>query len=92
VTADEFIAQRPEFRNAGAIIGPTITDAARRIDANVFGDNTENAISLLTAHLLCISPYGRTMKLATVEDDGSTIYLKEYERLRRECVLPIIVL
>jgi hypothetical protein len=89
VTPSEFVAKRPEFRTAGAAVGPTLLDAANRIDPAQFLETTDLAIELMAAHMLAISPFGRSQKL--VNEKGETVYLTELNMLRKERIFPMLV-
>lgn len=89
MTPDDFVARHPQFRNAGALIATTIVAAECRVAKSVFGAKYEEALGQMTAHLLAISPYGRSQRLAN--DDGTSIHSKEFDRLVRECAPRMIV-
>lgn len=70
MTVAEFLERAPEFRtfksnapNGEARIQAALDAATRRSDAAVFGDETDTAIYLLAAHLLCASPTGKDARL-----------------------------
>lgn len=83
--AEAFLERFPEFRTAGAMLLPALEDAALFCEATAWGVHRENAIRLRTAHLLAISPYGRSQRM--VADDGSTTYETEFKKLAN-AVLP----
>lgn len=90
MTVVEFVERHPEFRNAGALIGPTIADAKKRLNSVVLGDVYESAIALLTCDLLARTPYGQTLRL--VDDKGETTYSLALARLKRERAPRMVVL
>lgn len=86
MTVAEFLARAPEFRtfkseaaNGEARIQAALDDAARRTDADVFGDDAESATFFLAAHLLASSPSGKDARL---KGEGfASLYLEERRRL-----------
>lgn len=74
----------PEFRSTGdAQIALVLTEAAKGVDAELFGETYEQAVFYRAAHMLALSPQGQSAKL--VATLGGTTYQKHYERLCREC-------
>lgn len=86
MTVDEFIVRHGEFalQVASGKVAAALADATRRTDAEVFGENTEEAIGWLAAHLLIADPAGKAVREALGRGAQST-YLNERERLEREC-------
>jgi hypothetical protein len=81
VTYASFIAARPEFvATPEAQITAAIADATRLCSAAHFRDDTDAAVSLYTAHLLALSPFGKTSRKG---DSGETTYLAQWTRLAR---------
>lgn len=72
----------PEFVSASdAIVGAKIAEATLRVDIGIYDANKVDLVtSYLAAHLLALSPFGRTAKL--VSDDGSTEYGATYDRMK----------
>ena len=66
-----------------------IDDAATEVDDRVFGEKTDQAVSLLAAHKLAVSPFGGQARLAPKEQGkgthGSTVYGLEYDNLVAQC-------
>jgi hypothetical protein len=82
-TAASFKARRPTFNPvADAVVTSALEEAARRVDPRVFGDRTDDAVSLLAAHLLSVDPGGQAARLKST--NASTTYLEDYRRLMRE--------
>jgi hypothetical protein len=55
VTATTFVDRFPEFTNIEtAVVTATIAEAGRRCDSDVWGDDHDDAINYLTAHLLAM--------------------------------------
>lgn len=79
---EKFVGRFPEFRQAGQMIVYAIREAAREVNARVYGCKRGMAIAYLAAHKLALSPYGRGQRL--VKDDNTTTYWGEFERIRRE--------
>jgi hypothetical protein len=90
--AATFIRERPEFASAGAqLVTSTSLLAAKRVSAAEYGDAYDNALALMTAHLLWDSPFGASMR----RDGGAAAaspYLTELANLRVERVPRILVL
>jgi hypothetical protein len=85
--AAAFVALHPEFRTcpgapgvSGSLLVTTLTMAAARIDATVFGALTDEAHGWLAADLLACSPWGRNAKLAP-EKGGPTMYAQKHREL-----------
>lgn len=92
VTTTSFQLERPEFQPAGAeLIAANIALALQRVSADEFGDAYDQAVSLMTAHLLWSSPYGVAMRRDGGEDAESP-YLTEFLALRRERIPSILVI
>lgn len=90
VTPITLRAQRPEFApTADAVVQAAIDDAVTEVDERVFGEKANQAVSLLAAHKLAISPHGRQARLdPKAQGDGphgSTTYGVEYDALVRQC-------
>jgi hypothetical protein len=80
----------PEFRTASDAMIQSFADAADKdIAADVYGDKADEARLYLTAHKLAISPFGRNARL--VNEDGTTTYWSDYERIKRLVRQPIVV-
>lgn len=74
----------PEFRSTGdSHITLHLAEAAKGVDAELFGETYEQAVFYRTAHMLALSPQGQAAKMSA--KDGSTSYEKHYARLCREC-------
>lgn len=82
-----FIRERPEFGSAGTqLVTSTIADARLRVSAAEYGDAYDDALSLMTAHLLWESPFGCSMRLDGGGADNESRYLKELRHLKLERV------
>jgi hypothetical protein len=88
VTYEAFLARYPHFKPGGnaqqqaatqLTIEKELALAAREVNLNVWGDHADNAIMLLAAHRVSINPGGQFARYAS--KDGSSNYLKEYERM-----------
>jgi hypothetical protein len=81
-TPTTFKARWPEFaRTADAQVQAALDAADRRVDERYFGARTDDAIGLLAAHELMISPQGAAARLAT--DEADTPYRRLYDELAR---------
>ena len=82
--------QRPEFApTADGVVQAAIDDAVTEVDPRVFGEKTDQAVSLLAAHKAAISPHGKMARLdPKAQGDGphgTTTYGVEYDALVRQC-------
>lgn len=90
VSLAQLRAQRPEFAPTDdAVLQAAIDDADTEVDARVFGEKADQAVSLLAAHKAAISPFGTQARLdPKAQGDGphgSTTYGVEYDALVRQC-------
>ncbi len=82
-TPTTFKARWTEFTPvADALVTSALAEATRECDARVFGTRIDDAIGLLAAHKLAISPQGQAARL--VAKDGSTTYGTEWARIARQ--------
>jgi hypothetical protein len=82
VTLETFSARFPEFDAAPAnLVEACIAEAAVQIDATVYGTKYDAAVQNLAAHLIATNPLGEMARLQA--KDGSTVYQKHYEKLKR---------
>lgn len=85
ITFIQFIGVKgfPEFSDAGqALVEAKLAEAERNIDIEVWGDQAEDGVCYLAAHLICTSPSGVMARL--VSKDGSTTYLKRFKQMSME--------
>lgn len=83
VTVSAFQARRPEFAPTDAdVVQVAIDEAARECDPRVFGDRIDDAVSLLAAHKLSISPFGQQARQES--KDTKTTYWEEFQRMVRQ--------
>jgi len=72
-----------------AVVQAAIDDATTEVDARVFGEKTDQAVTLLAAHKLAMSPFGQQARLAPKEQGkgthGATTYGLEYDNLVAQC-------
>jgi|SRR5579859_3168472 len=84
-TPTTFVARWPEFAPTLAanpsIVQSALDEAARRCDVRVFATRMDDAVGLMAAHLLAISPYGEQSRLDT--DKAETTYNIEWKRLAK---------
>lgn len=82
-TLASFIVDYPEFEEAdAALVEGKLAMATRRVDAVAWGDQFDDGVGLLAAHLLAISPFGQMARMSAT--DGTSTYLKSYEAARDE--------
>lgn len=81
-TAATFKAIFPEFSRAtDALVLSRITMAEQRTEVEVWGDLHSQGVAWLTAHLLCLLPEAKDLRLD--QGDGMTPYGRERDRLAR---------
>ncbi|TAK30993.1 MAG: DUF4054 domain-containing protein [Myxococcaceae bacterium] len=90
VTVASLRTTRPEFTETPtAVLQAAIDDAVNEVDDRVFGEKTDQAVSLLAAHKASISPFGQQARLAPKEQGkgthGATTYGLEYDNLVAQC-------
>lgn len=91
--AVKFIRERKEFESAGPeLVTSTIADARLRVSADEYGAAYEDALSLMTAHLLWESPFGVSMRLDGGSDHTESRYSLELRHLKLERVPRMAVL
>jgi len=82
VSVEGFKARFREFEKAtDTMVSKALSEAARNVDADVFGDSTDDAVEWQAAHLLALSPWGRSAKLDA--KDGGSRYLTRFLALAR---------
>jgi hypothetical protein len=82
-TVADFKTRRPEFNPVDvAVVQGALDEAARECDPRLFGDRFDDAVSLLAAHKLSVSPFGQQARLES--DDTKTTYWVEFERIVRQ--------
>jgi hypothetical protein len=80
VTLATFRTMFPELATApDALVNQFLSVASNAIDVDVFGDRFDEAHGYLTAHLLCLSPYGKNARLQS--DKGGTTYGTRFEQI-----------
>jgi hypothetical protein len=80
----------PEFKNVGTdLLAATLAEAALQIDSTVYGTKADLAHGLLTAHMLAISPFGRSER--TEPGSQETLYWKQYQAVFRQVAPRMIV-
>lgn len=87
-----FRSLHPEFDSLDdPIIEVKLAQAAERLDPSVYGGKYDQAHELLAAHLLVVSPFGQSARLEG-DQEGSSLYWPEYERIRKLVAPRIMVL
>ncbi len=87
----DFRAWHQEFRTASDdLIQLHLDEATLEVASDVFGTFTEKAIRLKAAHSLAMTPFGRSQRLS--EDDGTTVYLTEFNAIAKRCAVNMIVI
>jgi len=86
VTPQNFVTAYPEFRETDYnLVVEKIASAELRVQAAVWGDQRDDGVKLLTAHLIAMSPDGERARLSA--DSSKTLYWDEFDRLRREVTI-----
>jgi hypothetical protein len=92
VTADSFVGLFSEFdRIDPAVISQWIAIAYGRCDAALYNTRLDEAVGLLTAHLLWNSPSGNSLRLDNEQADKKSRYWREFIQVRRELGLGFMV-
>lgn len=82
LTYETFIAEYPEFKTASAaFVNRKLTQAALRIDPNVWGVKQDMGHGLITAVMLCRSPSGKTAQMVP---EAAVSYERELRALLKE--------
>lgn len=77
-----FIAQNQEFRDVDpALVQAALDRAARWTPADVWGDRTDDGVSLLAAHYIQTNPMGGGTRLAPDKDTLTSTYKTQYDEL-----------
>lgn len=67
-----FRTRFPEFAPAAdALVEACLAEALLQTPSDVWGTKADAAQGMLTAHLLAISPYGRTAKLVSAKGEST---------------------
>ena len=90
VTIATLRTQRPELTETpDAVVQAAIDDAVTEVDVRIFDVKANQAVSLLAAHKLGISPFGGQCRLDPKEagdtPHGTTTYGCEYDALVKQC-------
>lgn len=84
-SAATFKERYTEFApTADAVVTAALAEATRRTNATGFGARFDDAVALLAAHLLAMSPGGQQARREN-EGEPSTTYMASLKLLRREC-------
>lgn len=90
--ASAFIKRYPEFSTVDPdTIAAVLTEAARGVDAGVYGARAWDAAAALAAHKLYLSPAGMSLRGESDQTDTSD-YLKVFQQIRREVAPKFMVL
>lgn len=82
VDRDNFLAAHPEFESATEpMVRIVIADAINNVDEGVFKTKTDQAVRLLAAHYLAVTPFGRNARLSSKE--GNSTYMVQFKALTR---------
>jgi len=69
----KFRAQFPEFAGASdVVVSYVLEQAAVRTPSDIWGDYQEEGHGLLAAHMLCMRPEGKDMRLEGAARNGSS--------------------
>lgn len=85
-TATTFKARFTEFEGtADSVVTAALAEATRRTNATGFAARFDDAVALLAAHLLSVSPGGQQARREDDKGEPTTTYLATLKALRREC-------
>jgi hypothetical protein len=83
VTSEAFLVEYPEFGPAESeLVEGKLAAAARRVGIDTWGDRYEDAVYVLAAHLLAISPFGQQARLSS--SSAESTYGRTFEEMRVE--------
>lgn len=86
LSLSSFRTRFPEFNpGADALVESCLAEALLSTPADVWGDKADAAQGLLAAHLLALSPFGRTAKLSSVK--GESTYGTQRKAMARALAL-----
>lgn len=92
LTVQQFRARFPEFsRTPEDLVAAKLAEATRFVASAAWRGRADDGIGNYAAHLIASNPYGESARLKK-RDDGRTVYLDTFERLRRVAVLPARVI
>ena len=81
-TVDTFLKRHPAFADVDlSLVSACLDAAALEVDAEVFGDRTNEAHGFLTAHKLAMDPMGLNARLILEDGTPSTTYWPQWEAL-----------
>lgn len=82
VDAATFVSEFPEFQavltSQPALVDRALRAAQLQVDAVVFASAYQDAVFLMAAHHLAMSPYGENLRL---KDPTQSLYLEQFNRL-----------
>lgn len=82
MTIEEFRTRYPEFASAGeAMVRSALADAAKMLDASIWGTKYDVAHGLQAAHILAESPFGASAQL--IPEGQPSPYLMRIQKLQR---------
>ena len=80
------VSEFPEFSSAAtaqpAMVARALRLAQSLVDARQYGSAYQDAVFLLTADALAMSPYGESLRI-NVDGEPTSVYRLQYERLQR---------
>jgi hypothetical protein len=100
VTPDSLRTRFPEFVDADdGLVAACIADATLQVNVGAWGANSDQAVELLSAHMIALSPFGLGLQLGVrviptrddTSDNGSTIYEAQYLELRASNIMGMVV-
>jgi len=84
LTLVSFREEYPEFvPTPDAVVEAKLAAAANGCDERVFGARYDEAVGLLAAHKLSLSPFGSQARLE--KDSTKTTYSEQWTELARQC-------
>lgn len=92
LTAASFIGLYSEFERIDqAVITQWLAIAYGRCDASLYSARLDEAVGMLTAHLIWNSPSGNSLRLDNEQPEKKSRYWREFVQVRRELGLGFAV-
>lgn len=94
VSAEQLRAEFPEFANTDlGLLNGKIADATAMLSASAFGDQHDQAVKYMAAHLVALSPGGEFARLdPSKEEDGArTLYERQYLAVQKGVIGAMVV-
>lgn len=88
VSYNDFIARFPAFEPAdAAVVQIELANAARIVNSDMFIEQTDDAVGLLTAHRMALRPGGEFARMKNKDGGSRTTYGDLYQAMQKN-VMP----